>query len=116
VLLAARLARDGVVAAPRAAELLERLGLARIARRLPTELSGGEQQRLAIARALVNDPVLVLADEPTGNLDEESGAAVLEPLRRATDSGRSVVLVTHDRSATGLADRVLRLDAGRLVE
>jgi ABC-type lipoprotein export system ATPase subunit len=116
VLLPARLARDGVEAAPRAGELLERLGLARIARRLPTELSGGEQQRLAVARALVNDPVLVLADEPTGNLDEESGAAVLELLRRATESDRSVLLVTHDRAATAIADRVLRLDGGRLVE
>ena len=116
VLLPARLARDGIEAAPRAKELLERLGLAPIARRLPTELSGGEQQRLAIARALVNDPALVLADEPTGNLDEESGAAVLDLLRRVTDAGRGIVLVTHDRAATRIADRVLRLDAGRLVE
>jgi ABC-type lipoprotein export system ATPase subunit len=116
VLLPARLARDGVEAAPRARELLDRLGLADVARRLPTELSGGEQQRLAIARALINDPALVLADEPTGNLDEESGAAVLELLRRAADSGRAVVLVTHDRAATRLAHRVLCLESGRLVE
>jgi ABC-type lipoprotein export system ATPase subunit len=116
VLLPARLARDGIEAAPRAKELLERLGLAPSARRLPTELSGGEQQRLAIARALINDPALVLADEPTGNLDEESGAAVLDLLRRVTDSDRSVLLVTHDRAATGIADRVLRLEGGRLVE
>lgn len=115
VLLPARLARDGVEAAPRARELLHRLGLDEIARRLPTELSGGEQQRLAIARSLVNDPALVLADEPTGNLDEESGAAVLELLRRAAGSGRAVVLVTHDRAATHLAHRVLTLDGGRLV-
>lgn len=116
VLLPARLARDGVEAAPRADELLDRLGLARIARRLPSELSGGEQQRLAIARALINDPALVLADEPTGNLDEESGGAVLELLARAADSGRAVILVTHDRSATGMADRVLRIEGGRLFE
>jgi ABC-type lipoprotein export system ATPase subunit len=116
VLLPARLARDGVGAAPRAKELLEQLGLEPIARRLPTELSGGEQQRLAIARALVNDPLLVLADEPTGNLDDESGAAVLQLLRRVTEAGRSVVLVTHDRAATRLAHRVLRLEGGRLIE
>jgi ABC-type lipoprotein export system ATPase subunit len=116
VLLPARLARDGVEAAPRARELLERLGLTPVARRLPTTLSGGERQRLAIARALVNDPALVLADEPTGNLDEESGAAVLELLRRVADSDRAVVLVTHDRAATALADRVLTLRGGRLVE
>ena len=115
VLLPAQLARDGVEAAPRVRDLLEQLGLREAATRLPSALSGGEQQRLAIARALVNDPPLVLADEPTGNLDEESGAAVLALLRRVADEGRSVVLVTHDRAATALADRVLRLRAGRLV-
>ena len=114
VLLPAQLARDGIEAAPRARELLRRLGLGDVAKRLPTTLSGGEQQRLAIARALVNDPALVLADEPTGNLDEESGTAVLDLLRRAADTGRAVVLVTHDRAATALADRVLRLQDGRL--
>jgi ABC-type lipoprotein export system ATPase subunit len=114
VLLPAQLARDGIEAAPRARELLRRLELSDIARRLPTTLSGGEQQRLAIARALVNDPPLVLADEPTGNLDEESGAGVLDLLRRAADTDRAVVLVTHDRAATALADRVLRLQDGRL--
>jgi len=116
VLMPARLARDGSAAAERAEELLDRLGLARIAGRLPTELSGGEQQRLAIARALINDPALLLADEPTGNLDEESGAAVLDLLRHAADSGRAVVLVTHDRAGTDAADRVLHLERGRLVE
>jgi ABC-type lipoprotein export system ATPase subunit len=64
----------------------------------------------------VNDPALLLADEPTGNLDEESGAAVVELLRRAADGERAVVLVTHDRAATSLADRVLRLEAGRLLQ
>jgi ABC-type lipoprotein export system ATPase subunit len=114
VLLPARLARDGLEAAPRARDLLERLGLAPVARRLPTTLSGGERQRLAIARALVNDPSLVLADEPTGNLDDESGAAVLDLLRRVAAGERAVVLVTHDRAATALADRVLTLRDGRL--
>ena len=114
VLLPARLARDGVEAAPRARELLDRLGLAPVAGRLPTTLSGGERQRLAIARALVNDPALVLADEPTGNLDEESGTAVLELLRRVADAGRAVVLVTHERAATAVVDRVLTLRSGRL--
>ena len=115
VLLPARLARDGALAASRAQELLTSLGLAEIARRLPTTLSGGEQQRLAVARALINDPLLVLADEPTGNLDETSGAQVLELLRQVADSGRLVVLATHDRGATAVADRVLRLQDGRLL-
>ena len=116
VLLPAQLSRDGRAAAPRARRLLAQLGLSEVARRLPSTLSGGEQQRLAIARALINEPALVLADEPTGNLDEESGAAVLELLRHTADGGRAVVLVTHDRAATALADRVLRLQDGRLAE
>jgi ABC-type lipoprotein export system ATPase subunit len=115
VLLPAQLARDGTLAASRGRELLEWLGLTEVARRLPTTLSGGEQQRLAVARALINDPLLVLADEPTGNLDETSGSQVLELLRRVADTGRLVLLATHDRGATAVADRVLQLRDGRLV-
>ena len=85
------------------------------ATRLPGVLSGGEQQRLAVARAMVNDPRLILADEPTGNLDEESGHGVLRLLREIADDGRAVVLVTHDTEAAALADRVLHLADGRLV-
>jgi ABC-type lipoprotein export system ATPase subunit len=84
-----------------------------VADHLPHELSGGEQQRFAIARALVNDPELILADEPTGNLDAESGAAVLTLLRNLT--ARAVVIVTHEPEAAAIADRVLRLSEGRLV-
>ena len=98
----------------RGLELVDRLGLDAAAERLPVVLSGGEQQRLAIARALVNDPEVVLADEPTGNLDAESGEAVLELLRAIADEGRAVLLVTHETQATRRADRVLRLEAGRL--
>ena len=92
------------------------VGLGDAASRLPGELSGGEQQRLAIVRALVHEPALVLADEPTGNLDLESGAKVLELLREVANGGRGVVLVTHDRDATAIANRVLRLREGRLLE
>jgi ABC-type lipoprotein export system ATPase subunit len=95
--------------------LVERLGLTAAAERMPAVLSGGEQQRLAIARALINDPVLVLADEPTGNLDAESGEIVLELLRGIADEGRAVLLVTHEQEATRRADRVLRLEGGRLL-
>ena len=98
----------------RALGLVERLGLDAAAERLPAVLSGGEQQRLAIARALVNEPALVLADEPTGNLDADSGRDVLELLRTIADEGKAVLLVTHEAEATRRADRVLRLAGGRL--
>jgi ABC-type lipoprotein export system ATPase subunit len=97
----------------RATRLIDELGLADVAGHLPHELSGGEQQRFAIARALVNDPELVLADEPTGNLDAENGAAVLGLLRNL--KGRAVVIVTHEPDAAAIADRVLQLREGTLV-
>jgi ABC-type lipoprotein export system ATPase subunit len=114
VRLAARVRGADPRAHERAAELVERLGLRPVAGLSPAQLSGGEQQRFAIARALVNDPQLVLADEPTGNLDATSGAEVLRLLREQADAGRAVLLVTHDDAATAAADRVLRLDEGRL--
>ncbi len=80
----------------------------------PHELSGGEQQRFAIARALVNDPALVLADEATGNLDSASGATVLAILAELAAEGRAVVLVTHEPQSAAAADRVLHLVDGRL--
>jgi ABC-type lipoprotein export system ATPase subunit len=103
--------------APRGGEkrgraLINGLGLSDIAGRRPHELSGGEQQRLAIARALVNDPELVLADEPTGNLDQENGAVVLSLLRSLRS--RAVVIVTHEPEAAAIADLVLHLRDGRL--
>jgi ABC-type lipoprotein export system ATPase subunit len=116
VLLPARLAADRNGAVDRAHELVRRLDLVEPAERLPETLSGGEQQRLAIARALVNDPPLVLADEPTGNLDTDSAAPVLALLRRIADDGRAVVLVTHDPGAASLADRILHVQNGRLLE
>jgi ABC-type lipoprotein export system ATPase subunit len=115
VLLAARVRGAHPNAQRRGRELVDDLGLRPVAGSLPHQLSGGEQQRFAIARALVNDPAVLLADEPTGNLDVEAGAAVLELLRGGADDGRAVVLVTHERAAAEIADRVLRLDAGRLV-
>jgi ABC-type lipoprotein export system ATPase subunit len=116
VLLAGRVRGAAPEAADRGRALVDRLGLRDVADSLPGRLSGGEQQRFAIARALVNDPALVLADEPTGNLDVEAGAEVLRLLRAGADDGRAVVMVTHESAAAAIADRVLTLRAGRLVE
>ena len=112
VLMPTRLpgARSG--GSERAATLIAELGIDHVADHLPHELSGGEQQRFALARALVNDPELVLADEPTGSLDSESGASVLELLRGL--GRRAVVMVTHEPDAAAIADRVLHLRDGRL--
>jgi ABC-type lipoprotein export system ATPase subunit len=114
VLLPTRLLSNGARQGDRARRLIADLGLGEAAGRRPHVLSGGEQQRLAVARALVHDPQLILADEPTGNLDEESGRTVLGLLRGLADQGRSVVLVTHDPGAAAVADRRLRLHDGRL--
>ncbi len=112
VLLPARLPGAPPGGVRRAAALIEELGVSHVADHLPHELSGGEQQRFALARALVNDPSVVLADEPTGSLDRENGTAVLELLRAMP--GRAVVIVTHENDAAALADRVLTLEGGRL--
>ncbi len=100
--------------AARARELIAELGVGPVADHSPHELSGGEQQRFAIARALVNDPVLVLADEPTGNLDTTAAGDVLHLLRDMTGRGRAVVMVTHEPEIAAAADRVLEMADGRL--
>jgi len=99
----------------RVTTLLERVGVAHRADHLPGELSGGEMQRAAIARALVAEPGLLLADEPTGNLDSTTGAAVLGLLTEVVaEAGTALLMVTHDEAAASLAHRVLRLRDGRL--
>jgi putative ABC transport system ATP-binding protein len=96
--------------------LLDEVGLRDRAATFPERLSGGEQQRVAVARALVHDPDLVLADEPTGNLDLDTGRQVLQLLDRLTrQAGKTLVMVTHAAEVAGLADRMLRLQDGRLV-
>jgi lipoprotein-releasing system ATP-binding protein len=104
-------------ATPRAAELLRSLGLEARADHRPAQLSGGEQQRVAVARALMNEPQLVLADEPTGNLDTKT-AEVLhdEIVRLARERTQAFVIVTHNPSLAGRADRVLHLREGRLTD
>ncbi|MDX1592824.1 MAG: ABC transporter ATP-binding protein [Gammaproteobacteria bacterium] len=106
---------DDAAGRARAEALLGEVGLAERRDSFPDRLSGGEQQRVAVARALVHEPRLLLADEPTGNLDAETGAAVLELLRRLADAaGRTLLVATHSREAAAIADRVLVFDHGRL--
>ncbi|MBE2239374.1 MAG: ABC transporter ATP-binding protein [Caldilineaceae bacterium] len=103
-------------ARPRAQMLLDRVGLGDRLNTFPDKLSGGEQQRVAIARALAHDPLLILADEPTGNLDEDTGDTVLTLLLELTrDAGKTLFMATHAPEVARLADRVLHLDHGRLV-
>ena len=98
-----------------AARLLDSLGLRGLEHRFPSQTSGGERQRAAIARALINAPALILADEPTGNLDHANGDRVFADLKRVTrDRGAAVILVTHDEPAAKSADRVLHMNDGIL--
>jgi putative ABC transport system ATP-binding protein len=101
----------------RAGDLLERVGLSERTTHLPSELSGGEQQRVSIARALLTDPELVLADEPTGNLDSRSSEQILDLLRDVNRAERqTVVIVTHDPGAAAIAERVVFLRDGRVAD
>jgi putative ABC transport system ATP-binding protein len=102
-------------ASMKAQNLLERVGLENRADTFPDKLSGGEQQRVAIARALAHEPMLVLADEPTGNLDEETGQRVLKLLLELTrDAGKTLIMATHNPEIVPLADRVARIQDGHL--
>ncbi len=107
--------KPGPAVRQRAGELLDKLGLAERVSHRPGELSAGERQRLAVARALLNRPKLILADEPTGNLDPENAAEVIRHLAEFHQAGGTVVLVTHGTAADTYADRFLRLKQGRLV-
>ena len=98
-----------------AAEALEQVGLGRRARSRPTEMSGGERQRIAIARALVGRPAIVLADEPTGNLDQATGASILELLRELNAQGATILVITHNREIAGQLPRQVEVVDGRIV-
>jgi putative ABC transport system ATP-binding protein len=99
----------------RALDLLTRIGMADRANHKPNELSGGQQQRVAIARSLANDPRLLLADEPTGNLDTATGQDVLSQFRALHDAGQTIVLVTHDQAVAQIAERIVTLRDGVIV-
>lgn len=97
-----------------AREALRRVGLEDRLHHLPSQLSGGEQQRVCIARALINEPRLLLADEPTGNLDKANEDAVMSLFRRLHAEGRAIIMVTHDPAIGAMADRLVQLDHGRV--
>jgi putative ABC transport system ATP-binding protein len=98
----------------RAKAVLERLGLGDRLHHEPTELSGGQQQRVGIARALVTEPAILLADEPTGNLDSHSGAEVIELFHDLHATGRTIILITHDPEVAAVADRQVHIRDGRI--
>jgi putative ABC transport system ATP-binding protein len=100
----------------RVTQALERVGMAHRAKHLPSQLSGGQQQRVAVARALVGQPSILLADEPTGNLDSKNGEAVMELLRELHRSGSTICMVTHDNRFARHADRTIHLFDGQVVE
>jgi putative ABC transport system ATP-binding protein len=97
-------------------EALERVGMSHRVKHYPSQLSGGQQQRVAVARALAGEPAILLADEPTGNLDSANGEAVMELLRELHRGGATICIVTHDPRYAGYADRSIRLFDGRVVE
>src|SRR5512135_1855840 len=97
-------------------EALEKVGMAHRAKHLPSQLSGGQQQRVAVARALVGSPLILLADEPTGNLDSRNGEAVMDLLRDLHRQGATICMVTHDPRYASYADRTIHLFDGRIVE
>jgi len=99
----------------KAVEALERVGLGGRVKHMPNELSGGQQQRVAIARAIVTDPVMILADEPTGNLDSTSTVEIMKLLIELNDSGRTVILITHEDEVASFAKRVITLRDGEIV-
>ena len=100
----------------RAQEALERVGMAHRARHLPSQLSGGQQQRVAVARAVAGKPLILLADEPTGNLDSRNGEAVMELLHGLHEQGATICMVTHDPRFTRQADRTVHLFDGQIVD
>jgi putative ABC transport system ATP-binding protein len=97
-------------------EALERVGMAHRAKHLPSQLSGGQQQRVAVARAIVGQPLILMADEPTGNLDSKNGDAVMDLLKELHAGGATICMVTHDQRFSRFADRTIHLFDGQIVE
>ncbi len=100
----------------RAMELLRKVGMEQRAKHYPDEMSGGEQQRVAIAVALANDPPIILADEPTGELDTETGLEIIKMFKKLQEGGKTVIIATHDLRLTEYATKILRIEDGKIVE
>ena len=100
----------------RALDLLNQVGLKKRIKHLPSELSGGEQQRIAIARALANDPEIILADEPTGNLDSKTGKEIIIILKELNKKGKTIIVVTHDTDIAKCAKKIIKLKDGRIIK
>ncbi|MBT3377565.1 MAG: ABC transporter ATP-binding protein [Lentisphaerae bacterium] len=114
-ILAPAVALPNPEAGARADELIDRFGLRERAQHLPAQLSTGERQRTALARAMLNQPKILLADEPTGNLDEDNGQVVVDHLAEFVSEGGTVLMVTHEQTGISHADRILRIEGGKLV-
>lgn len=100
----------------KAKDILERVGLGDKLKNLPTQLSGGQQQRVAIARSIVTEPTILLADEPTGALDQRTGAQIMELFEKLNDEGRTIIMITHDKNIAAKAKRIVQIVDGRLTE
>jgi putative ABC transport system ATP-binding protein len=100
----------------KAIEVLEKVGLSDKINRLPNQLSGGEQERVAIARAIVNEPPIILADEPTGNLDSKLGNEIMKLLKMLNDDGITIIMVTHDASMASYANGILKIEDGKILD
>lgn len=100
----------------KATDILERMGLGNKLRSLPTQLSGGQQQRVAIARSVVTEPAILLADEPTGALDQKTGTQIMELFEELNNEGRTIIMITHDKSIAARAKRIVHIIDGRLTE
>ena len=114
-ILAPAVALPNPEAGARADELIDRFGLRERAQHLPAQLSTGERQRTALARAMLNQPKILLADEPTGNLDEDNGQVAVDHLAEFVSEGGTVLMVTHEQTGISHADRILRIEGGKLV-
>lgn len=116
VLLPTAYAKRAPTAKKYALDLIEKVGLSHRTYHKPTEMSGGEKQRIAIARALINHPEIILADEPTGNLDSKSGIQILEILNKLNQEGKTILIITHNEKIAHQCQKIIRLFDGRIVE